>query len=231
MNNRSVYYVQNSILDPARHHNGDLVVSDDDLLDEPDVLTSADNRAEIDINEITITANSVPNNAGAAAQALETALKTKEKNVNIDRFKLGPGEDDVGLRNANDLEQGACGGACSVPDESCGEAEGLDDLEAAQGCSSRLPKVTNVNVFEEEDESPKKVKKCNLDAVFQRNDLSGAERSTTNNLGIDHQRSAAVSPVNAERSDTREEENAERNEYEEDEITIAKMASYLDETQ
>ncbi len=221
LNNRSVYYVQNSILDPGRHHNnGDLVVSDDDLLDGPGVLSDGDNaggRPELNINEITINSNSVPNNAGVATAATTSA--TKEKNVNIDRFKLGTAAEDL-----VDPEQGAC---CSVPeDDHCQEDAVDDSLGACGATSNSRPKNCDVNVFEEDD-SPRKIKKTNLEQVFQRNDLRASDsgRSPAANANA----SASASNSCAGQQLTGEEE--ERNEHEEDEITIAKMASYLDQTE
>ena len=71
--NRSVYYVENSILDQSRHHNHDLVITDTDPIQDANAYTDP-----------TITVfqqkNNVPNNASASTKV--------EKNVNIDRFKV-----------------------------------------------------------------------------------------------------------------------------------------------
>ena len=87
--NRSVYYVENSALDPGRHHNADLVISDRDPVDL--------NQDPI-LNTVFHIQNNVPNNLndslgfGATPRVPQPGPSSSGKagkNSNIDRFKLG----------------------------------------------------------------------------------------------------------------------------------------------
>ena len=144
LQNRSVYYVENSILgkvyylylkmmynftsffpnilflfiDPARHHqHHDVVITDRDPLDD-DLAIQSDPAIAM-ANHI---ANNLPNNAHAITNNVK-----HEKNVNIDRFKLGndnmPSNFDQDFSNAN--AAGDCSsssrGACALQVDEIGK--------------------------------------------------------------------------------------------------------------
>lgn len=199
LQNRSVYYVENSILDPARHHqHHDVVITDRDPLDE-DLAMSSDPAIAM-ANHI---ANNLPNNAHAITNNVK-----HEKNVNIDRFKLGNTNNssivDQDASNAGDCSSSR-GGACALQVDEI-EQEGNEILEV----DISEPKNFNINVFDAE-ESPSKVKnnfilekqekitKNNVDLVFNRNDWTMDDLETEGD------------PENLD----------------EDEIAIAKMTTYL----
>ena len=190
LQNRSVYYVENSILDPGRHQHHDVVITDRDPLDDDFAITSGGDPAIAMANRI---ANNMPNNT-------TLSLAKHEKNVNIDRFKLG---------QEQEPSTSAGGGACALPedDEEDPEEIFVEPLET---------KNLDINVFSTE-ESPSKVKnnfflekqekvnKPNVDLVFNRNNFASAASSNANDNG-----------------DEQDEEHID-----EDEIAIAKMTSYL----
>ena len=70
--------MENSILDQSRHHNHDLVITDTDPIQDNNAYTDP---------TIAVFQNNIPNNASASVKM--------EKNVNIDRFKLGNPDPDV----------------------------------------------------------------------------------------------------------------------------------------
>ena len=145
LQNRSVYYVENSILgkytilkwctisrvfslifyfylflyiDPARHHqHHDVVITDRDPLDD-DLAIQSDPAIAM-ANHI---ANNLPNNAHAITNNVK-----HEKNVNIDRFKLGndnmPSNFDQDFSNTNAV--GDCSsssrGACALQVDEIGK--------------------------------------------------------------------------------------------------------------
>lgn len=196
LKNRSVCYVENSILDGSRQHpNADMIITDHDPVeDSPDPI----------LHTVFQAPNNLPNNAGAAS----TSVKL-EKNVNIDRFKLGLDE-----ASASGGASGACGGvgsggACAIPDE-----ESDDEMVPPSVADLPMPmKNTDVNVYEE-DFSPskeknnflldnsRKINKPTVDLVFHRNNFS----------------------IPADDDDGKDEEQEEAPE---DEIAIAKMTNYL----
>jgi len=203
LQNRSVYYVENSILDPARHHqHHDVVITDRDPLDD-DLAIQSDPAIAM-ANHI---ANNLPNNAHAITNNVK-----HEKNVNIDRFKLGndnmPSNFDQDFSNAN--AAGDCSsssrGACALQVDEIEQEE--NNIEILEEHTISEPK--NINVFDAE-ESPSKVKnnfllekqekitKANVDLVFNRNDWKTKNDEETEN------------PENLD----------------EDEIAIAKMTTYL----
>ena len=146
-------------------------------------------------------ANNLPNNAHAITNNVK-----HEKNVNIDRFKLGNNSSvvDQDASNAGDCSssRGAC--ALQVDEIEQEENEILEDISE--------PKNFNINVFDAE-ESPSKVKnnfilekqekitKANVDLVFNRNDWTS--------------------------KDDLETEGDDTENLDEDEIAIAKMTTYL----
>ena len=183
--NRSVYYVENSILDQSRHHNHDLVITDTDPID---------NNAYTDPT-ITVFQNNVPNNVAAASSKVE-------KNVNIDRFKLGYDPDEQ--------TQGAScsAGACAM--------ESSEDEEPIPLEPELQPrKNMDINVFEEESPSKeknnflldnsRKINKPTVDLVFHRNNLA----------------------LNQKEDEGRYEEIED--EEQEDDITIAKMTAFVNQ--
>lgn len=194
LNNRSVLYVENSILDHGRHHNHALVISDKDPIEVSDYPTDP---------TMTVMPNNAPNNAAALTSSM--AAVRQEKNVNIDRYKLGL-EDSQNQESACSDMSG--GGACAIPDEeeggACGGAEELPEPIF----NAPNKKNLDINVFEDESPSKernnflldnsRKINKTNVDLVFHRNDLSLPK----------------------------EEDD---NEDEDDEVSIAKMTSYLNE--
>lgn len=182
LNNRSVYYVENSILDPGRHHHDLVVTNGDPLQDDND-------------DHVAPGAQALPNNA-----AIATTVRL-EKNVNIDRFKLGTtGAED------NDEEAAAAADQCG----GCAEESAFEEETMV-----KLP--VDVNVFCE-DESPsksknnflldnnRKINKANVDLVFHRNDL---------------RQSSATNETNEIEEDNDDDDQVE------DEVTIAKMTTYL----
>ena len=208
--NRSVYYVENSVIDPARHQNHDMIVTDRDPIDNQ----------QDPILHTVFQQNNVPNNL-TASQTVKL-----EKNVNIDRFKLGLENDEgaacsssavgvagnsnlnsnltVGMAGNSNFPNDSCAsvsGACALPDSS--DDEELPDLPPVK-------KFIDVNVFEEESPSKeknnflldnsRKINKANVDLVFHKNNLVIPKKT--------------------------EEEKAEE-EIPEDEIAIAKMTAYL----
>ena len=145
-------------------------------------------------------ANNLPNNAHAITNNVK-----HEKNVNIDRFKLG--------NNSSMIDQDANAGDCSSSRGAC--ALQVDEIEQEENEILEVdisePKNFNINVFDAE-ESPSKVKnnfilekqekitKNNVDLVFNRNDWT-----------IDDLETEGDDPENLD----------------EDEIAIAKMTTYL----
>ena len=85
--NRSVYYVENSALDPSRHHNHDLVITDRDPVEQQ--------HEDPILNTVFHIQNNVQNNLNTSLGATprvpqpSSSSGKMEKNVNIDRFKLG----------------------------------------------------------------------------------------------------------------------------------------------
>jgi len=184
--NRSVYYVENSILDQSRHHNHDLVITDTDPIQDANAYTDP-----------TITVfqqkNNIPNNASASTKM--------EKNVNIDRFKLGQSDPDP--------ESGTCStqGACAL--ESSEDEEEIPEPEIPR-------KNMDINVFEEESPSKeknnflldnsRKINKPTVDLVFHRNNLDLNQKD-----------------------DLEEDVEGQNDDEEEDDITIAKMTAFVNQ--
>lgn len=141
LQNRSVYYVENSILDPARHHhnqndliipNSDPVILEDEFEGPPLVGT-----ATAALTTTAATANNVPNNLLAKPRF--------EKNVNIDAFKLGmDSESPIGACGRNTpVNTGACGRNTPLSGGACG---GVEDGEFPEVIPK---KPLNVNMFDD----------------------------------------------------------------------------------
>jgi len=190
LQNRSVYYVENSILDPGRHQHHDVIITDRDPLDEDRAM--GNDPAIAMANHI---ANNLPNNT------MTNNVVKHEKNVNIDRFKLGLHENDSDHCRSSPM----LSGACALPEEQNRCAESIEDPDEILEVEPLETKNFDINVFSEE--SPSKVKnnfvlerqekihKPNVDLVFNRNDLA--------------------------------KDDHDDDKLDEDEIAIAKMTSYL----
>ena len=110
--NRSVYYVEGSALDPSRHHNHDLVITDQEPVETQDPI----------LNTVFHIQNNVPNNLNSSLGATPrvpqpstsygTSTGKADKNVNIDRFKLGHSE--VDHRYSEPSTSSGLGGACTI---------------------------------------------------------------------------------------------------------------------
>lgn len=154
--NRSVYYVENSILDQSRHQNHDLVITDQDPIEN-----TLENNGLTDPT-IRIFQNNVPNNVASASTS------KAEKNINIDRFKLGMDESSTPAGEG----AGACAGACAAPSSD----EELEPIEIPE------KKNQDINVFEDDSPSKeknnflldnsRKINKPTVDLVFHRNNLT-----------------------------------------------------------
>ena len=214
LQNRSVYYVENSILDPGRHAGQhDMVITDRDPVEiQPDPL----------IHTVFSSNHQVVNNLNNSAASKHVKA---EKNVNIDRFKLGF-EESTADESAVADPSSCCGsaaadqlaseqlGACAMSVEDPMPPTPSDESVAG----SR--KNYDINVFE--DDSPsheknnflldnaRKINKANVDLVFHKNNLSGS--------------GSALRP-NPEPE--QEEDNDET--LHEDDIAIAKMTAYLND--
>ena len=155
LENRSVRYIENSVLDPVR--NGSVHVVKHNELEA--TTNSAATVGMAPVQRSPGTPNNrgvmnVRNNVGYVGHqqaAAEGATARPEKNVNIDKFKLG--EDEEAAGEADGDAMGACaasayaGGACALPDEP----------EAAEASATSTSK--DVNVFSAADDwSPSKAK-------------------------------------------------------------------------
>jgi len=173
LQNRSVYYVENSILDPGRHAGQhDMVITDRDPVEiQPDPL----------IHTVFSSNHQVVNNLNNSAASKHVKA---EKNVNIDRFKLGF-EESTADESAVADPSSCCGsaaadqlaseqlGACAMSVEDPMPPTPSDESVAG----SR--KNYDINVFE--DDSPsheknnflldnaRKINKANVDLVFHKN--------------------------------------------------------------
>lgn len=189
LQNRSVYYVENSILDPGRHQNHDMVITDQDPLEN----------YQDPIVQTVFQANNLLNNINTSGGATSNAKM--EKNVNIDRFKLGLQDEEQPSNSC--LKSVEASGACALVDE---------DVEAPRSpyeAAALEKKNLDINVFEEESPSKeknnflldnsRKINKPNVDLVFHRNNLV--------------------------LSDQKKDETEEND----DEVAIAKMTAYLNQ--
>ena len=144
LQNRSVYYVENSILDPARHHHNqnDLVIPNSDpvLLEEESEIQALGGAGVVTTTALN---SSVPNNL--------LSKPRYEKNVNIDAFKLGmdAAESPIPGGRSTPLNTGACGRSTPSNYGACGGADDIPEVDTPP------KKPLNVNMFDEA-ESPVK---------------------------------------------------------------------------
>jgi len=227
--NRSVYYVENSALDPGRHHNADLVISDRDPVDL--------NQDPI-LNTVFHIQNNVPNNLndslgfGATPRVPQPGPSSSGKagkNSNIDRFKLG--HSDYDDHHYSETATSSSLGACAIPDSSEDEAEVPEhpDLPA-------IKKFVDINVFEDELspskkknncqlDNSRKINKANVDLVFHRNNLVlSPEDQQQDNITLVEAENQNISMTGA--SSNYEEIDSETDH---DDVAIAKMTAYLNQ--
>jgi len=208
-----VYYVENSILDPARHHHNqsDLVVTNS----EPNILEDPEGPS---LFGSAVAATSTPSNVNLPNNLL-LAKPRYEKNVNIDAFKLG-------MEEASQTSAGACGrstpsavaGRSTPMSGACGSV--ADDADAFDVLP--LKKPLNVNMFDEEDETPvrggnsynRKINKPKINNLLNNSvvaeeeddddDVSGGKFGVDNPFGVD-----------------------DNDGDDDDELAIVKMSNYL----
>ena len=178
LQNRSVYYVENSILDPARHHANqhDLVVTDHEPIEETETDPTLILAKQLK--------NNMQNNAAAGAPVARA-----EKNVNIDRFKLHDADEPVQQPQQQQLNQ-------------CEAAEPLDGACAV--ASEADQKEYDINVFDEKCSPSKeknnflldhsrKINKASVDLVF--NNLSTTESSNADKEGLEDEDDIAIAKM------------------------------------
>lgn len=169
LQNRSVYYVENSILDPTRHHHNqnDLVVSNS----EPNVLDDSEGPALF--VGATAAATSTPSNVSQLQNNL-LAKPRYEKNVNIDAFKLGMEEAQTGAAAGRSTPSTvACGRSTPMSGGACGS---LDDDAIDFPAIAKKP--LNVNMFDE-DETPVKSNNRKINKPKINNLLNNTNNSTS----------------------------------------------------
>ena len=169
LQNRSVYYVENSILDPTRHHNysqqNDVVISNSDPInldaefEAPPVVAGATAAASA-----ATSASNVPNNL--------LARPRYEKNVNIDAFKLGMDE----------TQTGACGRSTPLSAGACGRSTPMNATDEA---FDALKKPLNVNMFDE-DETPTKSNNRKINKPKINNLLKQSTNESNEKFGIEN---------------------------------------------
>jgi len=215
--NRSVYYVEGSALDPARHHNHDLVITDRDPVETQDPI----------LNTVFHIQNNVQNNLNSSLGATPrvpqpTSSSGKaEKNVNIDRFKLGQSEVD---HRYSEPSTSSGLGACAIPESSD------DEVDVPESDLPAIKKIVDVNVFDNELspskeknncllDNSRKINKANVDLVFHRNNLAISKDTDGENQISTVEESSNLDPDHENHDESEDEVR--------DDVAIAKMTAYL----
>jgi len=217
--NRSVYYVEGSALDPSRHHNHDLVITDNEPVETQDPI----------LNTVFHIQNNVPNNLNSSLGATPrvpqptTSSGKAEKNVNIDRFKLGHSE--VDHRYSEPATSSGLGGACAIESSD-------DEVEVPEPDLPAIKKVVDINVFEDELspskeknncllDNSRKINKANVDLVFHRNNLVVSKDTDAENQISTVDESSNLDTARENQDDSKSDIH--------DEVAIAKMTAYLNQ--
>ena len=207
LQNRSVYYVENSILDPARHHNynqqNDLVIPNSDPInleaefETPPVVAGATSAA---VASASASTSNVPNNL--------LARPRYEKNVNIDAFKLGMDE----------TQTGACGRSTPLSTGACGRSTPMSASGAVDDPFDAFKKPLNVNMFDE-DETPTKSNNRKINKPKINNLLKQSNAAADADADESDQKFGIENPFGVSDSDADTDDD--------DDVAIAKMSNYL----
>merc|ERR1712061_941817 len=146
-----------------------------------------------------------------------------EKNVNIDRFKLGHSEYDD-HRYSEPSTSGL--GACAIPESSD------DEVDVPEPDLPAIKKVVDINGFEDELspskeknncllDNSRKINKANVDLVFHRNNLVVSKDTDAENQISTVEESSNLDTARGNHDDSESDIH--------DEVAIAKMTAYLNQ--
>ena len=155
LQNRSVLYIENSVLTPdmqARKH--DMVIRNVDPYDHISSNRIQNNTMEMATSGSAVVASS---ESPATVDGAMAASPRAEKNVNIDRFKLGEGEGDIGA--AADEPAVDEDGASALPTAKAKvilDDEEDDEAAAAEAAYRDKAAAFDINLYEEYSPSKEK---------------------------------------------------------------------------
>ncbi len=200
LQNRSVLYVENSVLTPdMQARKADLVIRNVDPYDE-----ISSNRIRNNVVQMATASSS----ATATVDGAMAASPKPEKNVNIDRFKLGMEEQEGAAGGGDDAEAAAAATKAKVlMEDEEGDDEYNSSADSATALADKVP--FDINLYEEYSPSKEKNNAKLADLYYKKNLNKENINVVLNNIDGASAAAAANTPPNAKRDEDDDEEDSD----------------------